>query len=137
MIVVVGLKAPGIARGIWRGQFLIIPAGRNAARERVQQVSGVTILQESASLPALEVKIRSLQALSALRALPVIDYVEPAVMEISRWRAPTDMAPPAPSPSPLPSSGRRAIWTGAGHPSGAAAEIGAEGEQSFLCYDAA
>jgi serine protease len=81
--VVVGLKPPGAARGIWRGQFLITPAGRNAARERVQQVSGVTILQESASLPALEVKVRSLHALALLRALPVTDYVEPAVIEMT------------------------------------------------------
>jgi len=80
--VVVGLRAPGTPRGIWKDRLLITPIQRSAARALVQSVSGVDVLEESSSLPMLELRVSSLQALSALRALPITDYVEPAVMEI-------------------------------------------------------
>jgi len=79
---VVGLKRPDAARGIWRGHLLIGSAEREAARDAVLSIAGVELIGESDLLPLVEVRAESPEAVAALRALPVADYVEPGIMDI-------------------------------------------------------
>jgi serine protease len=80
--VVIGLKAPGASRGIWRGQVLLDVSERSAARSAVHAVAGLTPTAEMDTLPVLDVRVASPQAIAVLRELPVVDYVEPGVMDI-------------------------------------------------------
>ncbi len=84
---VIGLKAPGSARGVYRGEILISGAEKNQARQAVMNHSGVRVHSVDDLLPMTEVTIQSLDALRKLRRLPIVDYVEPmrARGDIDQW----------------------------------------------------
>jgi subtilisin family serine protease len=77
---VVGLKAPGQVRGVWRGEILVSRAQKAQARNAVLAQPGVRLLLADDLLPLLEVEIASQQALSTVRRLGVVDYVEPVMV---------------------------------------------------------
>lgn len=76
-LVNVGLKAPGVARGIWRNQWLITPAGVLEGRRAVLAIPGAEFVKDLTGLPAIQLRVLDPSALSLLRALPFVDYVEP------------------------------------------------------------
>jgi len=83
----VGLKAPGKVRGVWRGQLLLDRGQWVQARNAVLAQPGVSLLRVDDLLPTVEVRLESREALAAVRRLPVVDYVEPTLVEqeIPQW----------------------------------------------------
>jgi serine protease len=77
----VGLKAPGAARGVYRGEVLLAAAARPQAQSAVLAQRGVTLLSEDALLPVIEVSLADADALRAVRRLGVVDYVEPVLVQ--------------------------------------------------------
>jgi subtilisin family serine protease len=84
---VVGLKAPGAARGVYRGEVLVDMVTASQARQAVMRHPGVSVLAADDLLPVLDVGIASAEALRTLRRLPIVDYVEPARArgDIGQW----------------------------------------------------
>jgi hypothetical protein len=78
---VMGVKNPGEPRGIWRGTVLAQPATMTGARNAVGALRGVNLIPAEDRLPMLRLRIESLQALSAIRARPFVDYLQPMYME--------------------------------------------------------
>ncbi len=78
--VAVGLRAPGVARGVYRGQVLVSRAQKAQGRAAVLAQRGVQLLAEDELLPVLEVRLADQAALSAIRKLPFVDYVEPVII---------------------------------------------------------
>lgn len=77
----VGLKAPGEARGVWRGQVLVDRGEWAQARAAVVNRPGVTLLRADDLLPVVEVRLDGPEALAAVRRLPFVDYVEPVLAQ--------------------------------------------------------
>jgi subtilisin family serine protease len=78
--VAVGLKAPGSVRGTWRGKILVTPNQKAQGRAAVLAQRGVELLRADDLLPVLEVRLSDQAALSAIRKLPFVDYVEPVIV---------------------------------------------------------
>ncbi len=76
-IAVIGLKAPGANRGMWRGKVLLDRSQWEQARQAVLSEQGVALIWADTLLPMVKVRLESIAALSAVRKLPVVDYVEP------------------------------------------------------------
>ena len=79
--VAVGLKAPGVARGVWRGKVLVDRNQKAQGRAAVLAQRGVQLLSEDELLPVIEVRLADQAALSAIRKLPFVDYVEPVLIQ--------------------------------------------------------
>jgi hypothetical protein len=81
-VFMVGLKRPGTNRGFYRGKTLIDPASRKAAvgSLRALHPRGV-IWEDTVMLPQIKLRLPTLDALSKVRRLPFIDYIEPAKVE--------------------------------------------------------
>jgi hypothetical protein len=73
----VGLRLPGARTGMHRGRVLINLAQRGTARRIVQRIPGVRLLSADTLLPLVKVRLDDRVALTALRALPNVEYVEP------------------------------------------------------------
>ena len=86
-LVAVGLKAPGAPRGVWRGQVLVGRSQWSQGRAAVVAQRGVQLVAADELLPVLEVKVADQAALSAVRKLPFVDYVEPVIIpqEVSQF----------------------------------------------------
>lgn len=78
---VFGVKNPGAARGIWRNQVLVTPPNMNGAYNVLRARQDVEVLQTYDRPPFITLRIESLAALSAIRALPFRDYLQPLYME--------------------------------------------------------
>jgi subtilisin family serine protease len=78
--VVVGLRQPGVARGVYRGKVLVDRNQRAQGRAAVLAQPGVQLLSEDDMLPRMEVRLADQAALSAIRKLPFVDYVEPVLI---------------------------------------------------------
>lgn len=78
--VAVGLKQPGVARGVWRGKVLVDRNQRAQGRAAVLAQPGVQLVSEDDLLPVIEVRLADQAALSAIRKLPFVDYVEPVLI---------------------------------------------------------
>jgi subtilisin family serine protease len=78
--VVVGLRQPGVARGVYRGKVLVDRNQRAQGRAAVLAQRGVQLLSEDELLPRMEVRLADQAALSAIRKLPFVDYVEPVLI---------------------------------------------------------
>jgi hypothetical protein len=81
-VVVVGLKAPGAARGVWRGDVLIGSAQQAEGRAAALAHRDVVLLAAGPTLPILKLKVGSPEALAYLRRLPFVDYMEPATLKL-------------------------------------------------------
>lgn len=79
--VVVGLRAPGVARGVWRGKVLVDGNQKAQGRAAVLAQRGVELLSMDDLLPRMEVRLADQAALSAIRKLPFVDYVEPVLIQ--------------------------------------------------------
>ena len=77
---IMGLKAPGAQRGVWRGDVLVDADERGRAHAELAATPGVEVLAEDGDLPALLVRFESRKALGALRPSEFVDYLEPAVV---------------------------------------------------------
>lgn len=80
-IVVVGLKEPGTARGVWKGRVLLDATGWAEARRAVLARRGVELVSADSLLPVLIVRVADTGTLAALRRLGVVDYVEPVQVD--------------------------------------------------------
>ncbi|HEX2207059.1 MAG TPA: S8/S53 family peptidase [Longimicrobium sp.] len=78
--VAIGLKQPGVARGVWRGKVLVDRNQKAQGRAAVLAQPGVQLLGEDDLLPVIEVRLADPAALSAVRKLPFVDYVEPVLI---------------------------------------------------------
>lgn len=78
---VVGLKAPDENRGVYRGRLLVTPEEWAAADRIVSSIDGVRVLSRDEVLPTMEVEVRTMTALRALRKRAEVDYVEPVLVE--------------------------------------------------------
>jgi hypothetical protein len=87
-VAIVALKSSDVARGVFRGRLTDDGNGLSDAIQRVVNVRGVSAIDsdedlsmptmlDGASYPALHVEVGSMEALRELRALPIVDYVEP------------------------------------------------------------
>jgi hypothetical protein len=74
----VGIKAPGTRRGIWKARVLLTPTARVAATQALGTGRGVTIVQRYDGFPMVRVRIANFPAFQALRRSPFVDYIEPA-----------------------------------------------------------
>lgn len=72
----VGLKLPGMSRGVWKDRVLLRDSNLAEAIENVTRVLGVTILDVNEQLPIVTVRLEDISALTLLRSLPDIDYIE-------------------------------------------------------------
>lgn len=79
--VAVGLKAPGGVRGVYRGTVLVDRNQKAQGRAAVLAQPGVQLVAADALLPRLEVRLADQAALSAIRKLPFVDYVEPVLIQ--------------------------------------------------------
>lgn len=78
---IVGLRAHGAPRGVWRNQLLLSRSEWTDAHNALISQPGVTLLAQDDVLPAILVKVADQATLAAIRKLPVVDYVEPAIMD--------------------------------------------------------
>lgn len=78
--VMVGLKAPGGARGVWRGKVLVDRATWTQGSAAVLAQRGVQRVQADDLLPRVQVRVSDAGALAAIRKLPMVDYVEPVLV---------------------------------------------------------
>ncbi|MBA4159621.1 MAG: S8 family serine peptidase [Gemmatimonadetes bacterium] len=78
---VIGIKNPGEARGIWRNRVLVSPANLRGAENALRARRDVKVLGVNDYLPFFTLRIESLEALSAIRALPFRDYLQPLYMD--------------------------------------------------------
>ena len=88
-VVVVAMKHPDAARGVFRGRLMISEDDLAAGIERIRGIEGLRILDDDGdehrmptmadgrSYPALHAEVLSRDALLTLRRHPVVDYVEP------------------------------------------------------------
>jgi serine protease len=75
---IIGLKEPGSRRGVYQNRLFVAAARKTAFRDVVQRTDGIQIIEASEYLPALLVEVKTREALTALRRLPFIDYIEPS-----------------------------------------------------------
>jgi subtilisin family serine protease len=78
--VMVGLKAPGGPRGVWQGKVLVDRATWTQGSRAVLAQRGVQLIQADDLLPRVQVRVSDAGALSAIRRLPMVDYVEPVMV---------------------------------------------------------
>lgn len=78
--VMVGVKAPGTARGMYRAQRLVSDAVWQRAVQTLTTAHGGTVLNVDEVIPAVLIQVSSVEQLRKLRAHPFIDYIEPAVL---------------------------------------------------------
>jgi subtilisin family serine protease len=85
--VVVGLKVPGSARGVWKGKVLVDRNQKAQGRAAVLAQRGVQLVAADELLPRLEVRLSDQAALASIRNLPFVDYVEPVMVaqEVSQF----------------------------------------------------
>ncbi|MBA2244487.1 MAG: hypothetical protein H0W11_06000, partial [Gemmatimonadetes bacterium] len=80
-VAAVGLKAPGTKRGVYRGQILMARGQSAQARRALLARQGIELLKVDELLPLIEVRFTSAAALAAVRRLPIVDYIEPVMVE--------------------------------------------------------
>ncbi len=96
--IVVGVKAPGSARGMYRAHRLVSDPVWRGALQTLATVHGGSVLDVDQVIPAVRLRVADLEQLRRLRALPFVDYVEPAVL---------NAAGPGPDATPTNGSGLR------------------------------
>lgn len=83
----VGIKAPGSSKGFDRGRVLVAQQNWNAAKAAIAAVPGLRVIRADTLVPWSRVRIASPAAITALRSLPHVEFVEPAyiVPRIPFW----------------------------------------------------
>lgn len=76
----VGLKAPGQRRGVWRAEWVVSRADWRTGLNALRGMPGITVVREVPPLPVVEVRIDDAESLRKLRKLPFVDYVENATI---------------------------------------------------------
>jgi len=79
---VVGLKAPGASQGMRDGAIVIDPTSWAAARNAVSSSAGVTLLAADDVRPNVTVRFGSQAAMSAVRHLPAVEFLEPRLARV-------------------------------------------------------
>lgn len=80
-VAAIGLKTPGQSRGMSeRGQILVSPPDWARAIDVASAAPGVTVVRRDTLRPVIRARLANSAAVTALRALPHVDYVEPAII---------------------------------------------------------
>lgn len=79
-IATVGLKSPGTARGAFQDRILFAHGDAEQAARGIFNSRELELVRMLPTLPIAVVKIRSLAALTKLRRLPMVDYVQPTTV---------------------------------------------------------
>jgi hypothetical protein len=80
-VAAIGLKAPGQSSGMSaRGRVLVSPPEWARAIGVVSAVRGVAVVRRDTLRPFIRARLANPAAVTALRALPHVDYVEPAII---------------------------------------------------------
>lgn len=80
---VIGIKAPGARRGVWKATRLISRADVESYVSRIEAMAGIdSITYRDPIMPFIVVRLTSRAALEAIRHLPYVDYVEPGNFEL-------------------------------------------------------
>jgi subtilisin family serine protease len=87
-VAVVGLRKPGVNRGVYRGRVLMSRSEWEHSRHAITSQAGVELIWADTLLPTVKVRFASFDAFQKVRRLPHSGYVEPL-------RAIGDMAPHA------------------------------------------
>lgn len=74
----VGIKAPGSAKGFEKGKVLVSQHAWMGAKAAIAAVSGLRVIKSDTLIPWSRVRISSPEAIATLRALPFVEYIEPA-----------------------------------------------------------
>jgi subtilisin family serine protease len=80
---VVGLKAPGQPRGVWKDKVLVNDSQWREAREAILARPGVTLLAADSLLPIITIELDNVAVMQAIRTLPVVDYLEPRFFPVT------------------------------------------------------
>lgn len=81
--IVIGIKAPGTNRGIWKATRLISRPDVESYASKIGSMAGVeTIIYRDPILPVVVARLINREAFDAIRQLPYIDYVEPGNFEL-------------------------------------------------------
>lgn len=75
---IIGLKAPGSARGVYGSRILVSRDQIDHAVAMLRGRHGVTIVGRDTLLPIAHVRIPDIATLRSIRTLPFIDYINPA-----------------------------------------------------------
>lgn len=74
----VGIKEPGSLRGFEKGRVLVSQQTWRGAKAAIAAISGIRVVKSDTLIPWSQVRLSSPQMLATLRALPFVQYVEPA-----------------------------------------------------------
>ena len=81
-IAIVGLKRPGVARGIWLATRLISRAHIDTHVLELRSLPGVEVTYVDPILPLVAVRVHDRQAFDTIRSMPFIDYIEPERLDL-------------------------------------------------------
>jgi subtilisin family serine protease len=80
-VAAIGLKTPGQSRGMSAdGRILVSPPEWARAIDVVSAVRDVAVVRRNTLRPVIRARVANPAAVTALRALPHVDYVEPAII---------------------------------------------------------
>jgi subtilase family protein len=80
-VAAIGLKTPSQSRGMSAdGRILVSPSDWTQAIAVVSAVAGVAVVRRDTLRPMIRARLANAAAVTALRALPHVDYVEPAII---------------------------------------------------------
>jgi hypothetical protein len=80
-VAAIGLKTPGQSRGMSpRGQVLVSPPEWARAIDVVSAMPGVAVVRRDTLRPVIRARLATPATVTTLRALPHVDYVEPAII---------------------------------------------------------
>lgn len=80
---VVGVKNPGLARGVWKERILVSASEKQTYRSALMRLPGILVDSALDPMPAFIVHVESMKALGVIRQLPYVDYIEP-----TGWKEP-------------------------------------------------
>ena len=78
----VGIKEPGLRRGVWKGSILISKESLDDKIALINTIRGVHVVERDEILPFVMVELSDEEALTQLRSQPYVDYVEPAASNL-------------------------------------------------------
>jgi hypothetical protein len=74
---VVGLRKPGVNRGVYRGRVLVSRSEWEHARRAITSQQGVELIWADTLLPTLKVRFQDFGSFQKTRTLPITDFIEP------------------------------------------------------------
>lgn len=80
---IIGLKTAGGRRGIWKSEVLVSRSDVRSALELLTRTYHVQVLSIDTLLPVARVRIPDAHTFQLLKALPMVDYIDPSILQAS------------------------------------------------------